>query len=147
MSDTKDKNRLAVKRIEVSRGITVKIGPTWKRADIRLVADVTYDTVKELCMHGDALSEHAERQLEKWTKPKVRIRREDLNWKPESLAWARDVTGPKGKYDRSYDRTNPEHKRIVEDLKSRKQPFEFNGYIYWVLGDNTLGRKKIATKA
>lgn len=142
--ENKHKKPFEIKSIEVHRSASVQIAGKWQRYEYGIHIDILDE---EKMMKAKIEGEHfvdwcIKRRMDRGGLEQ----RADLNWKPESIVWV-SATGPKGEYSRSYDRTNPEYKRIFDDLKSLKQPFEFSGYIYWILGDNTLGRKKIATKA
>jgi len=147
MEESKNRKPFKFKSVEVHRSASVHVGSRWQRFEYGVHIDILDEKDEDAVVRAKAMGERfVDYCIDRRMDRRGLEQRADLNWKPESIAWV-SATGPKGEYSRSYDRTNPEYKRIFDDLKSLKQPFEFSGCIYWVLGDNTLGRKKIATKA
>ena len=62
-------------------------------------------------------------------------------WDPTQIKWE-DAEGSKGKYERSNDVNNRDHKALVKDLADHKGTLTHGTYFYWLFTNGTtIGRK------
>lgn len=64
------------------------------------------------------------------------------SWMPEEISWT-EAEGPKGKYQRSEDVNNLDHKALLKDLTEHKGFLFREGWSYWTFKNGwTIGRKR-----
>jgi hypothetical protein len=141
MEDTKHKNSLTIKQIEIGRSVTIQKGNnTWIKTELRETSDINYDSLESLLEAEQALFDHIEssldRQLKRETKrlPSIKpFNLEKILWEPKQ--------GQSGPFERSVDRDNPEFQNVVNALVHQRS-VTIDGWYVWLFKDNTtLGRK------
>ena len=62
-------------------------------------------------------------------------------WNPTQIKWE-EAEGTKGKYERSDDVNNRDHKALVKDLAKHKGTLTHGAHFYWLFTNGTtIGRK------
>lgn len=131
---------MIVKRIKVSKGLSVQRDKNWERYELGYEIEGSFEDETQIdTLENNALG-HIEERLRKWTEKKTETTAEpfDIN----KIEW-HETQGKSGPFQRSVDRSNPHFKNCVNLLAlSEKRSLVIDGYYVWLFKDNrTLGRK------
>lgn len=131
------KTFVAVKRIKVSKGLSIQTDAGWERYELGYEIGGTFQDEQIISNLEDNALENIERKLRTWTNKDSEMPAgfdiDAIKWEPSQ--------GAHGPFERSVDIENPEFKKAVKILTPCRK-LVWNKWFIWLFKDNkTLGRK------